>query len=342
VEINGKKYYHAFTAGDYPQANITAEDVALIAEKYDTGLHMAPVWIGHPDEDPAQVGQWEPQALAWVGSVLAMEGKLYISFDYVGPEFRMLVESRRFEYVSVEIVKFKDADNSEYLYLYAVGLTNRPAVRGLPPLSTVAFKHKSESQPGFKTEFEQKLCFNESFNKTKTITMNQSLIEVAKHVGLDTEKFVKDESLADAIKVKFTEASAPVAAPAEPAEPNAEVADLQKKLEALQTERVAELVDTAIKEKRIVPAQRDNFVALAKTDFTLAKSLLATMKPDEALTTEQVKSGGKADFSDPKFKDEKGGQITYEKYLGMSLADRSRFTKEEVDALRDKSSFARN
>ena len=331
VEIDGKKYYHCFTAGQYAQATITSEHLRQIAERYDASVHMAPVWIGHPSEDPSQVGVWEPEALAWVDSVIAVEDKLYISFAYVGPEFRQLIESHKFKYVSVEIVTYNDPDAGDYLYLFAVGLTNRPAVKGLPPLTSVAFTGRA-----FRKDHQSRVAFSESFQKNNN-NMNKHLLDIAKAANVATDNMT-EEAIVAAVTAKF--AASPVQEKPT-TESDSELQDLKAKLEAVEAERVAELVDTAVKSQKILPAQVDKFTSLAKADFKLCKEILSQLPAKEDLTKHSVTHGGKVNFADPRFKDPAGKQITYRDYLKMDADGRAAFTDEEVAALREQSEFKR-
>lgn len=342
MEYNGRTYYHCFTAGTYGGSTVSAEDVARIADEYDVSVHMAPVWVGHPSEDPSQVGQWEPKALGWVGDVIAIEDKLYISFDHVGPEFRYLVEDRTYQYVSVELAQF-DRDGLKFLYLYAVGLTNRPAVTGLPPLYTVKFRNNPNIGVCRK-DYTAKYVFEKSFNKNEN-NMNQYLIMAAKSAGINTDNFTTESSLAEAIKVKFEESktsATPAAAEEKPAPAvDPEVADLSAKVVAMETERAEQFVDSLIREQKILPAQRDTTLKLAMRDIGLARAMFAAVQPVTGLTEKTVQHGS-VNFSDPKFKDAQGGQVGYDSFLKMSPADQSKFTDEEVTAMRERSLFRRN
>lgn len=330
---NGKKYYHVFTAGDYSQANITENDLMEIASTYDpVNFHEAPVWLGHPNE---QEGDSEPEALAWIDSVMAVGNKLYVSFAYISDKMKQLIESQAFKRVSVEIVKYNTDDGKQFMYLYAVGLTNRPAVKGLEPISFSG--HKSNSK------FSERLAFNEKFINYKNQTMNQYLIKLAESVGLDISKFTTDSSLQEAINLKFTELKAEADKKPDPAPAAADdsvVADLQNKLNVIEEERIADLVDSAVRDFKILPAQKDTWTALAKSNFKIAKASIENMSVHKDLADKVIKNGqttGSIDFGDKKFVNEKGNKITYKDYLTMEDCDQKKFTEEEVAELRKRS-----
>lgn len=331
---NGKKYYHVFTAGNYTQANITEDDLMEISSTYDpVNFHEAPVWLGHPNE---QEGDCEPEALAWIDSVMAVGNKLYVSFAYISDKMKQLIESQAFKRVSVEIVKYNTDDGKQFLYLYAVGLTNRPAVKGLEPISFSG--HKSNPK------FTERLAFNEKFINHNNQTMNQYLIKVAESVGLDISKFTTDSSLQEAINLKFNELKAEAEKKPEPAPAPADnpaVAELQSKLDLIEEERIADLVDSAVRDFKILPAHKDTWKALAKSNFKIAKASIENMSVHKDLADKVIKPGqtsGSIDFSDKKFTNANGQKITYKDYLSMEDSDQNMFTDEEVAELR-KSSF---
>lgn len=311
---NGKKYYHVFTAGTYPQGNVGEDFLNQVAANYDpANYHEAPVWIGHPDDD----GTSEPEALGWIDSVIAIGNKLYVSFSHVSDKFKQLIDDGAFKRVSVELVKFKTDDGVDVPYLYAVGLTNRPAVKGLQPIS---FKERKT-----RTDYHNKILFENKFNTT----MNQYLIKLAQKLGLDVSKFTSDDKLSDAIdiaadKLKDEKPEVPAVPPVSPPVPatapdaDTQVAELQKEVAELNQERVANLVDNAIEAKKILPKDKAVWENLAKTNYTAAKSALGTMSVHPSLQGKQIGSAdvtGAPDISDPKFFKEGSVKYTYEEVI---------------------------
>lgn len=329
---NGKTYYHVFTAGNYTQANITEEDLREIARNYDpVNFHEAPVWLGHPD-DVNHSGNTEPEALAWIDSVIAVGNKLYVSFAYVSDKMKQLIDTQAFKRVSVEIVKYDTDDARQLIYLYAVGLTNRPAVKGLEPIAFTGHK--------FRNDPVQKFLYHEKFINHNSNQMNQYLIKVAELFGLNTANFTTESSLQEAITLKFNDLKATISpvppAPAPAPAVNAEVADLQKKLETLQEERVSELVETAVAEFKILPAQKAEFIALGKVSYNVLKSTIANMTVHKDLTDKVIKPVGAEktiDLSAAKFKKD-GKSITYTDFLALSSKEQANFTAEEIAELR--------
>lgn len=334
MNYNGKKYYHVFTAGNYSQANVTEDMLQQIAKNYDPkNFHEAPVWLGHPD-DINHAGNTEPEALAWIDSVIVIGDKLYVSFAYVSDRMKDLIDKQAFKRVSVEIVKYKTDDGTDLLYLYAVGLTNRPAVKGLEPITfSGSTDHKFRNDP------VQKFLYHEKFINHNSNQMNQYLIKVAELFGLSLANFTTESSLQEAITLKFNEMKTKPADPVVPPAPavSAEVADLQKKLDTMETERVAELVDKAISEFKILPAQKDEFTALGKANYQILKSTVANMTVHKDLASKVVNpmSGGTiVDITAAKFKTSDGKALTYKEFLKLDAKTQANFTAEEVAELR--------
>lgn len=324
---NGKKYYHVFTAGDYTQAKVTPEMLQEIAGSYDIKFHEAPVWLGHPEE-VNQGGASEPQALAWIDSVIAIGDKLYISFSYVSEQMKQLVDSQAFKRVSVEIVRYKTNDGKEFCYLYAVGLTNRPAVKGLEPISFAGKK--------FNSTFKQRFAFNENFsNYNSNHNMNEYLKKVATSLGLDLTKFTTDSSLQEAITIKFNEVKAKADNPV--VKQDGTLAAVQSELNEIKEERIAELVDGAIAAFKVKPADKQKWIELGRTNYNVLKDTIATMSTHKDLVDKVVTGsvGSKVpDLANPKFTDKDGKKITYSEFLKMDPKVQAKFTEEEVAELK--------
>lgn len=323
-----------FTAGNYPQASISEEMLQEIARNYNPkNFHEAPVWLGHPDD--SQNGNSEPEALAWIDSVIAVGNKLYVSFSHVSDKMKELVNNQMFKRVSVEIVQYKSDDGKKFPYLFAVGLTNRPAVKGLPPIQFAGKKYNSQ--------YESQYLFNESFQNNPTNTMNPFLIGIAKALHVDVSKYVADESLNAAIVQKLSELQkpAPEKTPDTDNGSRSEIENLKAQIQQFETERIASLIDGAIKAFKILPANRDQYVKLAKADFALASSTIEGLPVHADLADKQVNTSKAVNMADPKFKTDSGDKLTYEDYLKLPAEKQSRFTDEEVTALQAQSKFAR-
>ena len=372
IELLGKKYYDVFRAGEYPQATVTVEMLQRVASSYDTKFHFAPVWLGHPSDDVS--GKDEPEALGWVGSVILLGDLLYVSFADVSDEMAYLVAKNKFKFVSIEL-RYLLISSVQTEYLYAMGLTNRPAVKGLTPLefpktfTDAAHAFNTGFLPDARLTFEAVNNFSNDFsnNFSKDFTnnfsnqnqniMNQFLIDTAKAVGLDVAKFTTESALADAVKKVFTDSSAKIAtltievnalkaaAPADPAKTEFTDAEksaklLAEKVATLENLLFTQLVDGAITAKKLTPAQREYFISSARANYDGTKNYIDSLPALGVLDTQTVKDGFKKDdvnLQDPKFKNKDGIAYTYSELLKKENANvLAQFSESEILAIRAK------
>ncbi len=352
LEVLGKEFHHVFTADNYPQGNITVEMLQQVVNSYNVQFHEAPVFVGHTPFSDTSIGDDEPQALAWIESLLLVGSKLYASFSYVSNSLIWLTEDKRFKYVSAEFVYY-DINGKQVPYFYALALTNRQAVHNLEPLE---FKYPDQpAEHIFNNKFSgQRLQFtqiNNSFNQTN-YSMNQFLLDAAKGLGIDVTKFTTESSLSDAIKATFTAQVNKVT------ELTTKVTDLESKasgastetpemkkynqeLSEMRTTLCEALADTALASKKIVPEQKESIVAFAKADFNAAKKYVELL-PVNAIFTQSVikddasKTTDLVSLDDPKFKSADGKAYTYAEVI-KDAALLAKFTDAELHALKAKS-----
>lgn len=330
-----KKYQHLFTAGNYPQGNFTIEILREIADGYDPlNFHEAPVWRGHPLDvecTSREVVDEEPKALAWVKNLTVVGDKLYGLIEELTDEFsNLVIKNKSFKKVSVEL-RQRMIDGVLKWYLFAVGLTNRPAVSGLESLSFSGHKLNN-------TWSEGKFIFEQNFSNYNKSTMNESLKKVAVLFGLDLSKFTTESSLLEAISIKFNEMKTPVAGGT--GAPDNSIANLQSEIDILKQERVDGLIDGAIKAFKILPADKQKWTDMAKANFNITKNAIDALGTHKDLTDKTIKDV-KVDMTDSKFKGKDGKELTYTEYLKLDVAEQKNFTDEEVTALRNKSQFKR-
>ena len=340
LEINGNKFYHVFTAGKYPQGEITERFLLDAATNYDPlNFHEAPVWIGHPGKEPG-----EPEALGWIEKLITKAGKLYVSFSYVSDKLKKLIESKKFKRCSVELVTF-NVDGQDFPYLYAIGITNRPAVKGLEPISFTGHNFKTD-------DISQKLSFNSEiklqnhqiFNQTNNL-MNESVKNLAEKLKIDVSKFDIDEKvLNEAIRLyedKATEITLlknRVAKLQEDSTSFTKYSELTEELNKLKKSRAAELVENAVMTKKLLPSQKEDLLSFAETDYDRCKTFIGKLDINPIFTGKLIndKTFSYTDLSDPKFLKPDGSKITYEDIL-RDLTLQSKFTDEEINTLRQNS-----
>lgn len=355
IEKNGKLYLPLFIAGKYPQANVDEMFLFSVAVNYDpVNFHEAPIWLGHPEEFN-EGGTNEPKALAWIESLMLMGAVLYACIKDETEEFKSLIKNKQFKRWSAELVVFT-VDGNEMPYLYAVGLTNRPAVKGLEPFAK--FTNDDFKNHKFQNEnIKQRFLFeqtnsnnqnNQSIMKDLIVKLMQkfkvSFTDADDEKALVTklENFIsgKDTEVTN-LKTKVAQfTDAPGNTSPELQTLKTEVETLKQKNETLQAERVADFVDAAISSGKFLPTQRDSMINMGKTDFENLKTFVGA-QAKHPLFTKQVTPGSmdatafKTDFTDAKFKHPKENrQVTYED-LKNDLTLSGRFTTEEIKALRE-------
>ncbi|MCA0447643.1 MAG: hypothetical protein LCH54_15585 [Bacteroidetes bacterium] len=129
--MNGK-FFQVFKAGNYPQGNFSAEDVAAIVDRYDPTFLEAGISIDHAKTGPS----W-----GWVAGLKDESGMLLAEFKDVVAEFQEAVNQKQYKRVSVEIFKSIDMPGKgPGPYLKAVSFLGiaAPAVKGLEPVAFAA------------------------------------------------------------------------------------------------------------------------------------------------------------------------------------------------------------
>ena len=286
LEIDGKKYYHIFTAGKYPQGDVSREDVAAMAYHYDpVNRHEACFWEGHPRQ---MIPMKEPEAGGWIGGLLAIGDKLYAWFSHIDPDFKKKFDEKKFKRCSVEIGLYFEGDVS-FLYVYALGATNRQAVTPMEEMvfdntaGAVSFDDRRFNEKAFKSvkcygsetdtfTFENKQDFpNQNNYKMKLVEFT------AKHnlTGSD-ESAVLDS--ASAYITKLT----------------GQITDLETKNANFVKERAEGFVDQLLADKKITPAERDQYIKDATDNYSMAVRMSKHLKPVAAAAVNIVKSFEKA------------------------------------------------
>ena len=335
LELNGELYYKVFECGKIPRYmdpdNRYNEDyIYQVAKNYDpVNVHEAPFWLGHPFHgDDSRAG-------GWIKSVLSVGKELYVSFSQIMPWMKDLYDSGEFKKCSVEMGDLMiNSEGKSIPYLWALGATNIPAVKGLPVMK---FSEDSISHKMMNAEaLMNKVCF--SFmnfdyptegsvsydNKTilqnqNDIFMNDTLKKLADTVGLKYSEDISDADLASAINEKTAEIKA--------AELNA-----VKELNSFKEAKAVKLVDDAIKAGQLQPSQNEEFESFAKTNFEQCEKVISAL-PKTDLTDKKINSGGSQSFKTPETK----STVTYEDVLNSPDKFIGVLSEEEILKLKDNS-----
>lgn len=364
MKIDGKKYYHVFSFGGYPQGDFTIEEVFDMSKYYSPNFREACFWIGH--QPSSHMGTDEPRALAWVESLTAINGKLYIDkFSFISERLKELVRNKEYKYVSIELLLYLLQNGTKIWYPSAFGLTNRPAVDGLEELEfdddtefTGQYSKPEKKEFTLTEQFDscrvqKKISFTfniNSINQNQN-AMNEFLKKIAQAMGIDVMKFVTDSGLSDAITKTFTDKSGEAATltakvtelegKKSPSAAGTELTEDQKSVRAVNERLAKTLVSQAIKDKKILPADENTYVQMATDNYELVEKAFGSMGVHATLVGKQVNdSTATIDFSiDPKFKKADGNVVTYADIKKKpSLVAEMNLTDDDVKALREKSS----
>ena len=273
-------WYHIFTAGTYlfedeKEVTITPEDLSQIAQNYNAEMYEADLHVGHPDftKEP------EPAALGWIGALKAEGDKLYCSFSHLSAKAKEYVNDKLYRWCSIEFATIKGIGR----YLVGLGLTNYPKVDDLPELQFSDFKK-------FNDEVQLVEMFSEKINSIKYIMPkeNKNSAEVkfspevekfSTRVGINISEYNCDGDVLEFAAAQIEELRAMYAGdenlkslsmfvekwkalPGEIETLKASNTELQSKLDdTVKASEVEKIVASAVAEGKILPSQRETFVA---------------------------------------------------------------------------------
>lgn len=318
-EFNGEIFYKVFEVGKIPSymdpsKKYNESYIQQVASNYDPeNVHEAPFWVGHPD--------WrsEPRAGGWVKNLAAIGKELYASFSEMSDWMKELYNSGEYKKCSVEMGDLEvDSNGTVIPYLWAIGATNIPAVKGLPVLK---FKDEVFDESKLKNKVSFSLLNFDYKNKfeTKKNTEMESLKKLAASLGIDLTGKESEAELMFTVETKLNELKA-------------SHANAVKTIEGSKKENALKLVDGAIESGQLNPAQRDEFTDFAIEKFSAAEKIISAL-PKKDLTGDSKINGGQSKFS-------LGGEskdLTYEEVLKEPGKFIGILSEEKLQELRDKS-----
>lgn len=314
-QINNKKFFHVFTAGQYPQGAVTVEDLQQIADGYDPSVYEAPIWIGHPGSTAAE----EPKAYGWVESLMVIGDKLYASFSHLDDDLVGMVNSKKYRRCSVELGKLNYEPLKDRLYLIAIALTNRPAVAGLPPLEFAGPDRNYDPSliagKSLYTLTDIEETFSNTLNKNNKM---EKLLTFAREIGISPEESMTEDTLAEELRTKFTQ--------------------LTSEVKQYKTKAADILLKSAISQAKIVPAQESEIRQFAEENFEACMNFIDKL-PSKALFTKSIDSTGFTGHDSKKFTKPDGTPLTYSDVLKNPGKYSKILTDEEMIKLREESEF---
>lgn len=151
-----KQFFEIFRSGNYPQGTFSEEDIAAIAENYDSSWLEAPITLDHG---------WGGPAYGWIEQLKAEGGRLLASFKDVSDQLTALVAKKAYKRHSVEI--YNDL-NGKGPYLRALSMLGAldPAVKGMQPIEFSSFSEKFPDGESSEIEFDEPISAVETEEQT--------------------------------------------------------------------------------------------------------------------------------------------------------------------------------
>lgn len=250
--------------------NITNQDLQEMATYYDPNFHQAFWCKGHPWDRAAT------EALGWILELRVVGDELQVKNESVTEEMEKLILEKRFKKMSITMTKEKVGDKV-VSYLHDIGMTNAEMCKSLDELQKLTQMSKAFANAAQLSCFEPIASFglgrenqsgNENPNNQNHIMKN--LKDTALQLGLDTVGLT-DDQISDKIVSHFNELSTQ-----------------RDNAFAVRNEFV---VEAAMKDNRILPADKDKYMKLLSADFASTSALIAGMKAGSALAQNQVAGG---------------------------------------------------
>ena len=252
------KLYKVFTAGKYPQGDITEDDLKSIAENYDPDYHEAPLTLNHKSEGPS---------LGWVNKVVAKGKDLFVGFKDVNEDAKKITSKGEYKRPSIEISNYEGKGK----YLRAVSLVLFPAVKGLPEMQ-------------FKTaDGEAVIYFSEgeiNFNKLNNIKMD--ITKFSEKLGLSESATVED--VVNSFNEKFDEKVKEVETLTD------EVKTLKDNAKKFEEEKISSLVSNALASGKITKAQEESIKTFATSNYDACKKYVESLPVQNIYKNDQSKS----------------------------------------------------
>jgi hypothetical protein len=226
--------------------------------------------LGHTEMQKFFGGESGAPSLGFVSKVWVEGDKILANFSNVPDTLVDLIREGRYNSVSIEYlprVPFEGSTFKNVLRAVALLGAELPAVKGLKELSASLmseFAFEFEDADPAET-FEKEL---EMPNEEAKFSQSQldGLIEAAVNKAVDTAK----ESFSDEVEALKAEIESLKGDNAKLAEGKATVeASMKEFVTASEQKEIESLVDKAVDAGKIVPAERDKYIALAQVDQTI-------------------------------------------------------------------------
>ena len=257
-----------FSVGKWNGIDFTVQDLQLMANAFSKlgENHKVPLKMGHNEEQPFTDGQ---PALGWVND-LAVEGeKLIAHMTDIPDVVYTAFQSKLYRHVSIELDMGVEHKGEHYPFvLSGVALLGAdiPAVNNIGDLSQFMSRDFKSSK---------KACFTATNKPAKEDAGMTDLEKMQAQLDSLTASLAsKDSQIADlaADKVKFERDNTDMQAKIKATEEANKKAEFSRKKADLEVN-----LEKLITDKKIIPAQREAFMAQYKDDDTVIDLLNANI-----------------------------------------------------------------
>lgn len=284
-----------FSAGTWNGREFTVDDIDQIVRSFDL-LDLAgrvPLKLGHDGDAPFKDGQ---PALGWVQRLYREGKKLLADLTGIPTALYEFIKDGLYKYVSVELLADVKADTREIPWvLDAVALlgADQPAVGILKDLQSLAMARSTVFQCRERVAFTREITSTPGVNANMANENTDDMKALLARLTAAEKKADDAEKERDTIRV--------TAARAEQAEAKLVELQTQTRNEKIASHRKAlmELFEAPIKAKTILPAVREQFKRVYKTesesvlDVTVSDAdvfIRANPNPDAPRTLTTVQS----------------------------------------------------
>lgn len=254
-----------FAVGQWNGMNFTEEDLDDIVTNFDSlnDVHKVPLKFGHNEEQPALDGQ---PAIGWISRVFREGQKLFADFTNMPEVVLNAIKEKLYRTVSVELLFDVDHKGKRFGHvLDAVALlgADQPAVNTLEDLNALLATRTSFSGG-------RRMCFETVAGKgTQTISHKEEDFMDEKQL----KKFVSDEVEAKTAPIKndlkeVTKERDEIKSELDSVKLERAEFEANEKKEKVKLARktVIDILDMAVREKKMTPAMREVYTAQIGVD----------------------------------------------------------------------------
>jgi hypothetical protein len=266
-------YQKVFKPGKYGDFEVTPDMVQELADNYDPTYKKSPINIDH----------WGGESYGWIESVQFTGGFLEADITFTD-EGKSLLATGKYKYPSIEVV---DYDGKPYLR--AIALTNYNRVKSLPELKY------SENEEGENIRrFADPTC-GLTFGKTdiekpkSNIKMKTLIKQLAGLFSVNYSENSSDESVLESVIASAGDTLSKVKAFSDAEVTVEKFNEMKTKIESFSDQRAEDLVSSAVASNKIVAAQKEKYLKLAKADYDSVSEIFSEIKPGTAFVKNFIK-----------------------------------------------------